>query len=617
MPISIQTQEISPLLQKTRTNQCKATCKFVTLLLFALIVIGLGAYSYLPHLPSSMEFESRARAPAAQSHPKMQLTYETKGTYKGAVLEYNSVYHKTYYWSKKGELLAKDFLTNSEDAKTFQTQNIERIAPYVQQASDEEVDILVLSEFALNGLVPTREEMFLYLEIVPDPEGDECRADANACTPCNNNDFAGRTTLQQLSCLAADNDINLVVNYGDYRDCAVGVDEACEDGHYQWNTMIVFDYEGVIISKYKKIHTYKEDEYDVPLEEDPTRFTITLPSDKITEVTFGILICYDSMYASPLLPLIKDGVTDFVMSHWWVNSGPVMNIDMWLQALSNTYGINLLFAANTWVNEGSAENTLTGAYYLRGYNARDSSGSGLYSKGAVISDWYNQNNVEKVGVLVSGVMPIGITSNAYALPYMPDYIEGNIADVQGAGKFYEKSQILGEVKKSKRDEMDFEGTLELDSGFKCTVSATVKLLKPSGGDTRKNWIWMYAFDGYFQTPDGGNIWYYENVCVIGVCDWNCYNYGTQGDTTHVQFSAISVKANFDDDATMFVMSGDDAAKPVGKVEVDGKEVDFYETSTLAGGDTMIAKREGTDDKVLLNLSVLGRVFSKDVKVIAD
>eukprot|EP01083_Nonionella_stella_P007569 21837_1 len=608
-----QMKESIPLFQKMDRNERKPTCKCVTMLSFVLILVGLGAY-----LSPAKPVQRIPVTATIESNDGMTLQYQTSSTYKGAVLEYDSVYHKSYYWYKNGGFDHEDLITSSDQAKYWQDQNIERITPYVQRASRQKVDILVLSEFALNGLVPTREEMFFYLEFVPDPHGDECTTDPTACTPCNNDAFSERTTLQQLSCLAIENNLNLVVNYGDYRDCEIGVDEDCVDGHYQWNTQIVFDYNGVIISKYYKIHTYKEDEYNVPFEEDPTTFTITLPSDEITTVTFGIVVCYDSIYGSPLLPLVKEGITDFVMSHWWVNTAPTMNIAMWTQAVSKTYGINLLVAANTWKNEGGSANVLTGDWYLRGFGARDSSGSGLYSQGTAKRDYYNQVNEPNVGVLLAADMPIGITSNADDLPDLPEYIIANNEDsVSGSGNYCEKSKILGEVpaQLSRRGgigQKEHSGTLTCDSGFSCSVSATIsRLVKQRGTDTKKNWMWMYVFDGYYQTPDGGDIWYYENFCVIGVCDENCYNYGTQGDTTRVEFSAIELSANFDEDATMFILSGDDRAKPV---DQDG----FYDMSTdETTGITTVSKAPTTEDKVLLNLSVMGRVYSKDTKVVKD
>eukprot|EP01083_Nonionella_stella_P222847 794826_1 len=602
-----QMKESIPLFQKMDRNERKPTCKCVTMLSFVLILVGLGAY-----LSPAKPVQRIPVTATIESNDGMTLQYQTSSTYKGAVLEYDSVYHKSYYWYKNGGFDHEDLITSSDQAKYWQDQNIERITPYVQRASRQKVDILVLSEFALNGLVPTREEMFFYLEFVPDPHGDECTTDPTACTPCNNDAFSERTTLQQLSCLAIENNLNLVVNYGDYRDCEIGVDEDCVDGHYQWNTQIVFDYNGVIISKYYKIHTYKEDEYNVPFEEDPTTFTITLPSDEITTVTFGIVVCYDSIYGSPLLPLVKEGITDFVMSHWWVNTAPTMNIAMWTQAVSKTYGINLLAAANTWKNEGGSANVLTGDWYLRGFGARDSSGSGLYSQGSVMKDYYNQENEGNVGVLLAADMPIGITSNADDLPEMPEYIIANNEDsVNGSSNYCEKSKSIGQAEQLEKGFRNtFSGTLECDTGFSCTVSATIShVVKPLGTDTKPNYIWMYAFDGYYQTPDGGDIWYYENFCAIAVCDANCYFYGSQGDTTHVEFSAIEVSANINENATVFVLSGDNWAKAM---DEDG----FYETNVNATTGVMtVRKSRNATNKVLLNLSVMGRVYNKDTKVV--
>eukprot|EP01084_Bolivina_argentea_P062745 114722_1 len=107
-------------------------------------------------------------------------------------------------------------------------------------------------------------------------------------------------------------------------------------------------------------------------------------------IKIGVITCFDSMYATPLIPLIKDeGISNFIVSHWWNNQYAMFSAASWWQAISKRMEINLLASATWWTQ--SAEYTW-------------SSGSGIYSDGKIVKSWYNQQR-DKIEKLLIGDVP--------------------------------------------------------------------------------------------------------------------------------------------------------------------------------------------------------------------
>ena len=219
-------------------------------------------------------------------------------------------------------------------------QNLAVLIPNIQSAAKQGADIVLLSEMAITSLIKSRSEMFLFIEEVPKPN-----LGVNS-TACNNPSFNNRPILQTLSCTAKNNSIFLAVNYGDIVPCSPKTDRNCPpDNHYQYNTEIIFNTKGEIVQKYWKIHTFDATEFNTPNTEQGDYVYFTL--DDGTKI--GIITCFDSMYATPLLPLIKnEKINNFIISHWWNNQYAMFSAASWWQAISKRMQINLLTAATWW-----------------------------------------------------------------------------------------------------------------------------------------------------------------------------------------------------------------------------------------------------------------------------
>ncbi|KAM7340736.1 hypothetical protein ACRRTK_001351 [Alexandromys fortis] len=95
------------------------------------------------------------------------------------------------------------------------------------------------------GWIFTRENIYPYLEDIPDPEVN--------WVSCRDPKRFGYTPVQErLSCLAKDNSIYIVANIGDKKLCN-STDPQCPlDGHYQYDTNVVFDSKGRLAARYHK-----------------------------------------------------------------------------------------------------------------------------------------------------------------------------------------------------------------------------------------------------------------------------------------------------------------------------------------------------------------------------
>ncbi|DBA13476.1 TPA: hypothetical protein GDO54_018511, partial [Pyxicephalus adspersus] len=106
--------------------------------------------------------------------------------------------------------------------------------------------IIVTPEYAICCFSLNREEVFPYLEDIPEPTVE--------WIPCNDPQRFGRAPVQKrLSCIAKKNHIYLVANLGDKKACSSSDSRCPEDGHFFYDTTIAFDPEGKLIARYHKV----------------------------------------------------------------------------------------------------------------------------------------------------------------------------------------------------------------------------------------------------------------------------------------------------------------------------------------------------------------------------
>ncbi|GBN20527.1 Pantetheinase [Araneus ventricosus] len=306
-------------------------------------------------------------------------------------------------------------------------------------------DILVFPE---SGLLPfekpSRDWLLAFIEDIPDPK-------EVAANPCSEPAvFRDRPILSNLSCLARHNNIYVVANTADYKKCdvktrcdkdktnpSVSNCTSCpDDGHFFYNTNVVFGRDGTLIAKYYKGHLYFEPEMNTP--DHPENAYFDTEFGKFTTV-----ICFDLMFKEAVGALDKPGILNVAYPTYWFDHTPMIFFaSPYQQAWAMTNKVNLLAANGHHPPTGSL-------------------GSGIYSgdKGALI---YSHNPDRHNKLLISNV------------PISPDDGTVNTNDLESMRFFIENGTAIlqyGEEKRNFKKECDANiiGKADPESGeYRCS-----------------------------------------------------------------------------------------------------------------------------------------------------
>ncbi|XP_052083547.1 pantetheinase-like [Mytilus californianus] len=233
-------------------------------------------------------------------------------------------------------------------------KNFEIYKVQAEIANKQNVNILVFPEDGLYGMGFSRTGLESYLEYIPDPN--------EKWNACNFPDKYENTEIQRkLSCIAKDNSLYLVVNMGDHQSCNSTNDTKCpQDGHYQFNTDIVYNPKGELIAKYHKINLFYEKQFDTP----PVSELVTFdtPFGK-----FAMFTCFDILFKIPAIDSLKvQGVGNVVFPTAWMDALPLLAAIQFHSAFAAGAKVNFL-AAN--INLPSFKFHGSGIYSPEGYGA--------------------------------------------------------------------------------------------------------------------------------------------------------------------------------------------------------------------------------------------------------
>lgn len=245
------------------------------------------------------------------------------------------------------------------------------------------VDIIVFPEIGITGFnysKPTDIES--YLEYIPDPTEIDW-------TPCTDPKRFSRTKVQTfLSCLAKDNSLYLVANYGDAQPCSSDDPHCPENGQYQYNTNIVFNRNGKLVARYHKQHLFYENQYQEPSV--PEMITFDTEFGR-----FGTFTCFDILFHDPAIPLVERfNITDVVFPTAWMDALPYFSAIGYHSSFAVAYNVNFL-ASNI---------------HLPGLRFQ---GSGIYTPDGPIV--FRYNSVTNEGRLLVDQVPIR-NRNSNSLP---------------------------------------------------------------------------------------------------------------------------------------------------------------------------------------------------------
>ncbi|XP_036347918.1 vanin-like protein 1 [Rhagoletis pomonella] len=234
-----------------------------------------------------------------------------------------------------------EFMVSENEGSAKASDSYSRMKAIIESNSTRDLDILIFPEFVLND--------GSFRTYVPDP--------ALNIAPCEipNSEFF----LTELSCLARSRQIYLVVNVIEKFFCGndTSVVGRCEtSGLNTYNTNVVFDRQGRVISRYRKTHLYRSEYYSKNTLPQPQIATFTTDFG----VTFGHFICFDMLYWAPAAVLVKElGITDIIYPTYWFDELPFLTAVQLQEGWSFANDINLL-AANA--NYPSEENSGSGIY---------------------------------------------------------------------------------------------------------------------------------------------------------------------------------------------------------------------------------------------------------------
>ncbi|XP_017064084.1 vanin-like protein 2 [Drosophila eugracilis] len=221
------------------------------------------------------------------------------------------------------------------------SDNLAAYVEIIQSRNASLTDIIVFPESTLNDMGPTT--------FVPKPEDqiNPCLSDPNLTLY--------EEFLVTLSCAARNASKYIVINLTEKQKCEDVPEDTrpcASNGLNVFNTNVVFDREGVVVSRYRKVHLYGEPKNSTYLPE-----LSTFETD--FGVTFGHFICFDILFYTPAHQLVDQGVTDFVYPAMWFSQLPFLTAVQIQLGWAYANDVNLLAA-------GASDPTL------------GASGSGIY-----------------------------------------------------------------------------------------------------------------------------------------------------------------------------------------------------------------------------------------------
>lgn len=190
------------------------------------------------------------------------------------------------------------------------------------------LDIIAFPESTLNSILTAPE--------IPEPE--------EKISPCDTMGFDD--LIKKLSCSAKKHQRYVVINISTKVRCpdadmvAQKDPRNCSrtDSNSYYNTNVVFDRKGVVISRYRKFNLFGES-VDKPFK--PTMVTF----DTDFGVTFGTFICFDLMFRKPALELIRTNkVTDIIFTTMWFSELPFLTAVQVQQHWAHSNNANLIAA---------------------------------------------------------------------------------------------------------------------------------------------------------------------------------------------------------------------------------------------------------------------------------
>ena len=434
---------------------------------------------------------------------------------------------------------------------------MENIAVFQEKsrlAKEKGADIIVFPEDGLYGWAFTRDEIYLYLDDIPNPSGL-----TTSWNPCTEPDRFNNTEVTHiLSCMARNFSIAVVANMGDVKYCNKTSDPYCpDDGRYQFNTDVAFDTDGTLLASYHKVHLFSIEKtyFNVPRQPEAVTFMTSFG------VTFGVFTCFDLLFYDPAI-VLGESVRNIAFPTAWMDSLPTLISVGIQQGWSRALSVNFL-AAN------------------QHYPKYKMTGSGIYSSGEALQYIHDMQTSE--GHLLVAHVP---NADLPKKNFQESSTESNLD--QSSDETF--TSILRADPSTFVKLSGAHGTVSVCTpGLCCHANYSTISEHPFGDE-------MFAFgvfNGHHKYPGG----YYIQACILLKCasmeEQSC---GSSATTSSTIFSSFAIDGNFSNETYVYpeVIVSDLQI-------VSGKETEY-------SGHKMVVS---SFNKPLLSAMLFGRTYALD------
>ncbi|XP_033493849.2 biotinidase-like [Epinephelus lanceolatus] len=287
-------------------------------------------------------------------------------------------------------------------------KNLDIYEEQAAQAAQQGAHILVFPEDGIHGFNYSRSSISGYLETIPDPQQESW----NPCTEPGR--YTNTEVLQRLSCMARRYNLYVVANMPDLQPCPLKTDPSSScppDGHWQFNTNVVFSSDGLLVARYHKYNLYFEESFDTPPQPEIITFDTPFAGK------FGLMTCFDILFHDPTIALVEKAVRQLIFPTAWMNALPLLDSVQFQQAFSLGANVTLL-AANLRNNHlnitGSGIYTPFSATYYHAQKGEPEEGRLLVAKVPVLDPlWVGRSGTTGEGVVSSQSTSFAPTDSGY------------------------------------------------------------------------------------------------------------------------------------------------------------------------------------------------------------
>ncbi|KAM8719645.1 hypothetical protein ACLKA7_005817 [Drosophila subpalustris] len=220
--------------------------------------------------------------------------------------------------------------------------NLDGYVEIINSQNASATDIIVFPEATLNGIDSA--------SLVPQPEQQ-----INPCLMDPQFQMYAEF-LVQLSCAARNASKYVVINLSERQLCSDTPEDTrpcAPSGYNIFNTNVVLDRHGTVVSRYRKVNLWGE-----PRNTTWTPESVSFETD--FNVTFGHIICFDIMFFKPGHELIaQQGIRHFVFPSMWFSQLPFLTAVQVQSSWAYANNVTLLAAGSSRPEVGSSG---TGVY---------------------------------------------------------------------------------------------------------------------------------------------------------------------------------------------------------------------------------------------------------------